>query len=127
MQQAAATRIQMSVDEAAQRLIEWLNDNDVDMRERVKIAHDLLDRGGLGATSKHLVGVVSGDPVETLFRDILSDPDGLAARPRAARPAGAGRRSGRARRSAGRSYLGGPASAGRSALTTRTAWWTRNS
>lgn len=78
VQAAAATRIQMSVDEAAQRLIEWLNDNDVDMRERVKIAHDLLDRGGLGATSKHLVGVVSGDPVETLFRDILSDPDGLA-------------------------------------------------
>lgn len=79
VQQAAANRIQMSVDEAAQRLIEWLNDNDVDMRERVKIAHDLLDRGGLGATSKHLVGVVgSGDPVETLFRDILSDPSGLA-------------------------------------------------
>lgn len=78
VQAAAATRIQMSVDEAAQRLIEWLNDNDVDMRERVKIAHDLLDRGGLSATQKHLVGVVSGDPVETLFRDILSDPNGLA-------------------------------------------------
>jgi len=78
VQQAAATRIQMSVDQAAQRLVEWLNDNDVDMRERVKIAHDLLDRGGLSATQKHLVGVVSGDPVETLFRDILADPNGLA-------------------------------------------------
>lgn len=66
----------MSVDEAARFLIDWMNDPSVDMRERVKIAHDLLDRGGLGATSKHLVGVVSDDPVETLFRDLLADPNG---------------------------------------------------
>lgn len=81
VQQAAATRIQMSVDEASKRLVEWLNDNSVDMRERVKIAHDLLDRGGLGATQKHLLGVVSNDPVETLFRDLLTTP-GMLAEPR---------------------------------------------
>lgn len=87
VQQAAARRIQMSVDEAAQRLIEWLNDNDVEMRERVKIAHDLLDRGGLGATSRHLVGVVgSGDPVETLFQDLLSDPRMFAEQKHSAPP-----------------------------------------
>lgn len=78
VQAAAARRVQMSVDEAAQRLITWMNDDSVDMRERVKIAHDLLDRGGLAATSKHLVGVVGGgDPVETLFLDLLSTPGAL--------------------------------------------------
>jgi hypothetical protein len=74
---AAATRIQYSVDEAAQRLVNWMKDEGVDMRERVKIAHDLLDRGGLGATSKHLIGVGPADPVEALFRSIAADPDGL--------------------------------------------------
>jgi hypothetical protein len=77
VQAAAATRIQYSVDEAAQRLVDWMKDDNVDMRERVKIAHDLLDRGGLGAMSKHLVGVAQVDPVEALFRSIAADPAGL--------------------------------------------------
>lgn len=80
VQAAAATRIQMSVDEAAERLIAWMNDASVDIRERVKIAHDLLDRGGLGATSKVLLGVVTEDPVERLFRDLLAQ-DGILAAP----------------------------------------------
>ena len=78
VQAAAANRIQMSVDEAAKHMVEWLSDPNVDMRERIKVATDLLDRGGLAATSKHLVGVVgSSDPVERLFLDILADPNGL--------------------------------------------------
>lgn len=68
----------MSVDEASKKLIAWLGDPAVEMRERIKIAHDLLDRGGLGATSKMLLGVVTEDPVEKLFRDILTQPGALA-------------------------------------------------
>lgn len=78
VQAAAATRIQMSVDEASKKLIDWLSDPAVDMRERIKIAHDLLDRGGLGATSKVLLGVTGGDPVEALFRDLLTREGALA-------------------------------------------------
>jgi hypothetical protein len=75
VQAAAAQRIQMSVDEAAKHLVDWMGDTSVDMRERVKIAHDLLDRGGLAATQKHLVGIgTTGDAVETLFMDLLSTP-----------------------------------------------------
>jgi hypothetical protein len=77
VQAAAATRIQMSVDEAAQKLVDRMNDPGVDMRERVKIAHDLLDRGGLAATSRLLIGVGQVDPIEKRFLGILSDPNGL--------------------------------------------------
>lgn len=76
VQAAAATRIQLSVDDAARKLLEMVEDPTVEARDKVKILHDLLDRGGLAATSKHLVGVVgSSDPVETLFRDLLSNPE----------------------------------------------------
>ncbi|HET7327656.1 MAG TPA: hypothetical protein VFJ14_10290 [Nocardioidaceae bacterium] len=79
VQAAAAVRIGMSVDEAAKALRNLAFDENGDPRVRLKAIQDILDRGGLGATQKHLVGVVgNGDPVETLFRDILSDPDGLA-------------------------------------------------
>lgn len=77
VQAHAATRIQMSVDDAAKQLVSWMNDDSVDLRERVKIAHDMLDRGGLGATSKILLGVITEDPVEALFHSILRDPNGL--------------------------------------------------
>lgn len=74
VQARAATRIQMSVDDAVKRLQSMLDDEAVDARDKIKILHDLLDRGGLGATSKVLVGVGSVDPVEKLFSDLLSDP-----------------------------------------------------
>jgi hypothetical protein len=79
VQASAARRIQMSVDDAVKRLHSMLDDNSVESREKIKILHDLLDRGGLAATNKHLVGVAAAnDPVEKLFMSILGDPDGLA-------------------------------------------------
>jgi hypothetical protein len=73
----AAERIQFTADDAARRLVEWMNDPSVDMRERVKIAQDMLDRGGLAAS--HLIKLmpVTNDPVEQLFQAILSESDGL--------------------------------------------------
>jgi hypothetical protein len=73
----------MSLDDAVKRLRAMLDDDSVEAREKVKILHDFLDRGGLGATTKVAVGVggIGGaaDPVERLFMDILSDPNALAA------------------------------------------------
>lgn len=77
VQAAAATRIQMSADDAAKKLLAMVEDPEVESREKVKILQDLLDRGGLGATSKLLVGVGPVDPVEAMFRNILTAPDGL--------------------------------------------------
>jgi hypothetical protein len=79
IQAAAARRIQTSVEDAVKRLQQMLDDPQVEARDKIKILHDLLDRGGLGATSKVLVGVAEVDPVESLFRDILADPQALAA------------------------------------------------
>lgn len=75
---AAAVRIQMAADEAAKRMVEWLNDPSVDMRERVKIAQDIQDRAGLAGAQKHLIGLASLDPVEQPFQDILTTPGALA-------------------------------------------------
>ncbi|MGK2876191.1 MAG: hypothetical protein ACSLEW_11215, partial [Nocardioides sp.] len=46
-------------------------------RDKIKVMQDMLDRAGLNATNKLLVGVGEIDPVERLFRDLLADPDGL--------------------------------------------------
>jgi len=75
----AAERIQFTADDAAQRLVEWMNDPTVDMRERVKIAQDMLDRGGLAASHLLKIMPVSDDPIEKLFTALLSEPDGLMA------------------------------------------------
>jgi len=75
VQAAASRRIGMSVDDAVKRLHGMLDDPQVEAREKIRILHDLLDRGGLGATSKHLVGVVTEDPVEALFRSLAADPN----------------------------------------------------
>ena len=72
----AAERIAVNADEAARRLVEWMNDPKVEMRERVKIAHDMLDRGGLGAAQVHKIMPIAEDPIEALFASILSDPEG---------------------------------------------------
>lgn len=78
VQAVAAARIGNAADQMAALLIEWANDPDVEVRERAKIAQDLLDRAGLNATEKHIVGVGPIDPVEALFKTILNDPNGLA-------------------------------------------------
>ena len=79
VQAKAAARIQMSVDDAAKKLLSMVEDPNVEARDKIKILHDLLDRGGLAATQKHLVGVASVDPVERLFQDLLGDPEAFAA------------------------------------------------
>jgi hypothetical protein len=81
VQQKAAARIGMSLDDAVKRLRAMLDDDSVENREKIKILHDLLDRGGLGAVSKVAVGIGQIDPVERLFQDILSTP-GMLAEPR---------------------------------------------
>ena len=73
----AAERIQYTADDAARRLVEWMNDPTVEMRERVKIAQDMLDRGGLAASHLMKIMPVTDDPVEKLFQALLSEPDGL--------------------------------------------------
>lgn len=77
VQQAAARRIGLSLEDAAKALRELAFDEGGDPRVRLKAIQDLLDRGGLGATSKVLVGVGHVDPIETLFRDLLTQPGAL--------------------------------------------------
>jgi hypothetical protein len=77
VQAAAATRIGLTADAAVTALQEILADPTADNRDRIMVARDILDRAGLGATNKLLVGIGQVDPVETLFRDILSDPAAL--------------------------------------------------
>lgn len=74
----AAARIGNAADAMVQRLYEMLDDPAVEARDKIKIAQDMLDRAGLNATNKLLVGIGEVDPIERLFRDILEDPNGLA-------------------------------------------------
>ncbi|UAL29117.1 hypothetical protein K8W59_15150 [Nocardioides rotundus] len=74
----AAARIGNAADDMVKRLQAWLDDPAVEMRDKVKIAQDMLDRAGLNATEKHIIGVGEIDPVEKLFRDLLADPAALA-------------------------------------------------
>jgi hypothetical protein len=64
----------MTAETAIKVLQQILTDPDAEDRDKIAVAKDLLDRGGLGATSKVLVGIGSTDPVEQLFQDILRDP-----------------------------------------------------
>lgn len=74
----AAERIIYTADEAAQNLVKWMNDGNLPWGERVKIARDLMDRAGLAAAQVHkIVPVETDDPVESLFKSLLGDPDGL--------------------------------------------------
>lgn len=81
-QAAAAVKIRMSVLDAVEQLHEMLKDPAVAPREKITILHDLLNRGGLSATSKHLISVEPEDPLDQLIRGILSDPEGLDRTPR---------------------------------------------
>lgn len=73
----AAERVQFTADDAARNLVAWMNDPAVEMRERVKIAHDLMDRAGLAAAQVHKVMPITEDPIERFFKDLLADPDAL--------------------------------------------------
>jgi hypothetical protein len=75
---AAAARIQSTADEAVKVLHSILTDPTADDRNKILVAKDFLDRAGLVPTNKVLLGVVTDDPVERLFRDLPSDPAGLA-------------------------------------------------
>jgi hypothetical protein len=77
VRQRAAARIGNAADEMVKRLQAMLDDPAVEARDKIKIAQDLLDRAGLNATEKHIVGVGQVDPVEALFRNLLSDPSNL--------------------------------------------------
>jgi hypothetical protein len=74
---AAAARIQNTADEAVKVLHAILTDPTADDRDKILVAKDFLDRAGLVPTNKVLLGVVTDDPVERLFRDLLADPAGL--------------------------------------------------
>lgn len=78
VQAIAAARIGNAADEMVKRLHAMLDDVNVEARDKIKIAQDMLDRAGLNATGKLLIGVGEIDPVEVLFRTILNDPNGLA-------------------------------------------------
>lgn len=73
----AAARMGNAADEMVKRLLSMLDDPQVEARDKIKIAQDMLDRAGLNATEKHIVGVGEIDPVERLFRDLLADPNSL--------------------------------------------------
>lgn len=74
---AAASRIQNNADTAVQVLHTILTNPDADDRNKILVAKDFLDRAGLVPTNKVLLGVVTDDPIEALFRGILGDPNGL--------------------------------------------------
>lgn len=73
----AAERVQFTADDAARQLVEMMSDPQVDARERVKIAQDLLDRAGLAAAQVHKVLPITQDPIEKLFTDILGSDGAL--------------------------------------------------
>lgn len=77
VRQVAAARIGNAADEMVKRLHAMLDDPAVEPRDKIKIAQDMLDRAGLNATEKLIVGVGEIDPVEALFRDLLADPANL--------------------------------------------------
>lgn len=70
VRQQAAARIGNAADSMVKSLLEWVADPSVEVRDKVKIAQDLLDRAGLNSTEKHEVKV---DSVESLFLRILAD------------------------------------------------------
>lgn len=74
----AAARIGNAADEMVKRLFAMLDEPETPHAVRAKIMQDILDRAGLNAVEKHMIGVGELDPVEKLFRDLLADPSGLA-------------------------------------------------
>ncbi len=77
VRERAAARIGNAADEMVKRLFAMLDDPETPHAVRSKIMQDMLDRAGLNATGKLVVGVAEVDPVEALFRAVLQDSDGL--------------------------------------------------
>jgi hypothetical protein len=64
----------MTADEAAQKLVEWMNDDEVPFGVRAKIAQDLMDRAGLVAIQVHqIVPSTTANPVMLMYQRLLSD------------------------------------------------------
>ena len=81
VRERAATRIGLSVDDAVKKLLAMVEDPDVPARDKIKVLHDLLDRGGLGSTSKHMLGVVAGDSgIDRMLADLLASGQGTVPR-----------------------------------------------
>lgn len=68
----AAERIMMAADDAASKLVVWMNDEKVDIKVRVDVAKDLLNRAGLGAKNDIKVGIEL-KPWEKLDEDLTKD------------------------------------------------------
>lgn len=77
VQRRAAERMRLTADQMLETLLGFVNDPAVPYGVRAKIAQDMLDRAGLAATQVHKVVPAVEDPVESLFKSILNDPDGL--------------------------------------------------
>lgn len=66
----AAERIAMAQDDAAAKLVQWMKDETVDIGQRIKVAQDLLNRGGLSGKTEIEVNV---KPWEGLVNGLLVD------------------------------------------------------
>jgi hypothetical protein len=74
----AAERVIKTADEAAQKLVDWMNDDEVPFGVRAKIAQDLMDRAGLVAIQVHqIVPSTTANPVMLMYQRLLSDPANL--------------------------------------------------
>src|SRR5215211_1872830 len=71
----AAERLIMTADQAAQMLVKMMEDTEVPLGIRAKIAQDLLDRAGLIGTQVHKIIPTTEDPVMRFFADVFSDPN----------------------------------------------------
>jgi hypothetical protein len=67
----------MTADEAAKKLVEWMNDPEVPFGVRAKIAQDLMDRAGLVAAQVHHIVPMEKSPVMEMYERLLSDPSNL--------------------------------------------------
>jgi hypothetical protein len=79
----AAERLIMTADQAAQMLVEMMEDREVPFGVRAKIAQDLLDRAGPIATQVHQIVPTTVDPILRFHSQIRREPS------RATRPAAA--------------------------------------
>lgn len=73
--------MRLTAEQMLDTLLNFVNDSAVPYGVRAKIAQDMLDRAGLAAAQVHKVVPAAEDPVESLLKSLLDDPDGLVAPP----------------------------------------------